>query len=113
MALISVVVPIYNVEAYLEKCINSIINQTFSDLEILLIDDGSTDSSSDICDRYGSMDTRIKVLHKKNGGLSSARNAGIDLSKGDYLCFIDSDDYIDERYIEPDMASAFKGFFKG
>ena len=100
MALISVVVPIYNVEAYLEKCINSIINQTFSDLEILLIDDGSTDSSSDICDRYGSMDTRIKVLHKKNGGLSSARNAGIDLSKGDYLCFIDSDDYIDERYIE-------------
>lgn len=76
---ISVIVPIYNVEKYLKKCIESIINQTYKDLEIILVDDGSTDDSGKICDEYASKDTRIKVIHKVNGGQSSARNAGIDV----------------------------------
>ena len=98
--LISVIVPVYNVEEYVEKCVLSIINQTYKNLEIILVDDGSTDNSGKICDEIAIKDNRIKVIHKKNGGLSDARNVGIDIAKGDYLGFVDSDDYID-----PDMYS--------
>ena len=97
---ISVIVPIYNVEKYLNRCIDSIINQTYENLEIILVDDGSPDDCGKICDEYAKLDKRIKVIHKKNGGLSDARNAGIDVSKGKYLTFIDSDDYIDLDYVE-------------
>ena len=99
-ALISVIVPVYNVEKYIEKCLDSIINQTYKNIEILLIDDGSTDSSGKICDDYSKQDKRIKVFHKENGGLSSARNYGVDKSKGEYLTFIDSDDIIELDYID-------------
>ena len=92
--LISVIVPVYNVEDYLDRCINSIINQTYNNLEIILVDDGSTDSSGKMCDDYALKDDRIKVLHKENGGVSSARNAGLDIASGDYIGFVDSDDYI-------------------
>ena len=96
---ISVVVPIYNVEKYLERCINSIINQTYKNLEIILVDDGSTDNSGKIADKYKKIDSRIKVIHKNNGGLSDARNKGITIASGKYISFIDSDDYIAEDMI--------------
>lgn len=89
----SVIVPVYNVEKYLSKCLVSILNQTYRDFELILVDDGSTDNSSRICDHYESSDDRIKVIHKKNGGSSSARNEGIKYSSGDYIIFMDSDDY--------------------
>lgn len=92
--LISVIVPVYNVEKYLNKCIDSIINQTYKNLEIILVDDGSTDNSGKICDEYAKKDNRIIVIHKENGGLSNARNAGIKNSQGLYTSFVDSDDYI-------------------
>ncbi len=98
--LISAIVPIYNVEAYLERCIKSIIGQTYNNIEILLIDDGSKDNSLEICKRFEKLDKRIRVFHKGNGGLSDARNYGIDRAKGEYLVFIDSDDYIENRYVE-------------
>ena len=98
--LISIVVPIYNVEKYLKQCIDSVINQTYKNLEIILVDDGSTDSCAYICDEYTKKDERIKVIHKKNGGLSDARNVGLDIAKGEYVSFIDSDDYISEDFIE-------------
>lgn len=97
--LISIIVPVYNVELYLEKCIDSILKQTYENIEILIIDDGSTDNSSKICDNYSKRDARIKVVHKDNGGLSSARNAGIGLMSGKYVAFIDSDDWIQDDYI--------------
>ena len=97
---ISVIVPIYNVEKYLKTCIESIINQTYSNIEIILVDDGSPDNCGKICDDYKEKDKRIKVIHKKNGGLSDARNAGIDIATGEYVVFIDSDDYVAENYIE-------------
>jgi len=92
--LISVVIPVYRVEKYLERCVESVINQTYANLEIILIDDGSPDNSGNICDEYAKIDKRIKVIHKKNGGLSDARNVGIENSKGKYITFIDSDDWI-------------------
>lgn len=98
--LISVVVPIYNVENYLERCIKSIVNQTYKNLEIILVDDGSPDRCPDICDEWGKQDSRIKVIHKKNGGLSDARNAGLKLAKGELISFIDSDDWINLRFFE-------------
>lgn len=98
--LISVIVPIYNVENYLVKCIESIINQTYSNLEIILVDDGSHDNCHIICDKYAKKDRRIKVIHKKNGGLSDARNAGLDIATGEYISFIDSDDYISLYFYE-------------
>ncbi|MBO5414736.1 MAG: glycosyltransferase [Bacilli bacterium] len=98
--LLTVIVPVYNVEKYLDTCIKSIINQTYSNLEIILVDDGSKDDSGRICDKYAEKDKRIKVIHKENEGLSEARNLGIKLSKGDYITFVDSDDYIDERMYE-------------
>lgn len=98
--LISIVVPIYNVEKYLKNCIDSIIKQTYTNIEIILVDDGSPDNCGKICDEYKEKDNRIKVIHKQNGGLSDARNAGIDIATGEYIAFIDSDDYIEENYIE-------------
>lgn len=98
--LISVIVPIYNVEKYLDKCVNSILNQTYKNLEIILVDDGSPDNCPKMCDEYAKLDKRIKVIHKENGGLSDARNYGIDLSNGEYLSFVDSDDYVAADYVE-------------
>lgn len=97
---ISVVVPVYNVEAYLEKCIDSILNQTFRDIEVILVNDGSTDRSGYICDEYAKIDKRIKVIHKINEGVSSARNQGISIAKGDYIGFIDSDDIVANNMYE-------------
>ena len=88
--LVSIIVPIYNRELILEKCVDSILNQTYKKLEIILVDDGSPDNCPKICDDYAKKDERIKVIHKKNGGLSSARNAGLEIAKGDYISFIDS-----------------------
>lgn len=93
--LISVIVPIYKVEKYLDKCIKSIINQTYKNLEIFLVDDGSPDRCGEMCNEYAKSDQRIKVIHKKNGGLSDARNAAINIAKGDYIMFVDSDDWIE------------------
>ncbi len=94
MPKISIIVPVYNVENYLKKCLDSIVNQTFKDIEIILINDGSTDNSLNICKEYAKKDHRIRLINKPNGGLSSARNVGIDLSTGEYLGFVDSDDWI-------------------
>lgn len=100
MCEISIIVPVYNVEKYLKKCVDSILNQTFRDFELILVDDGSPDNSGAICDQYAKEDTRVRVIHKENGGLSSARNAGIEDAKGKYLGFVDSDDYIAEDMYE-------------
>ena len=98
--LISIIVPIYNVEDYIKTCVNSIINQTYDNLEIFLIDDGSKDNSSIIIDELSKKDNRIKVIHKENGGVSSARNVGLSEANGKYIVFIDGDDYIENDYIE-------------
>lgn len=95
MRKISIIVPVYQAEKYISKCIESIVNQTYKNLEIILIDDGSTDSSGEICDRYGERDKRIVVVHNPNKGVSAARNCGLDIATGDYITFVDSDDYID------------------
>lgn len=100
MTKISVIVPVYKVEKYIGECINSILAQTFKDFELILVDDGSPDKSGEICDSYAKNDNRIKVFHKKNGGVSSARNFGIDKAVGEWLCFIDSDDTILPTYLE-------------
>ena len=102
---ISVIVPIYNVEQYLRRCIDSIINQTYKNLEIILVDDGSPDNCGQICDDYAKKDTRIKVIHKKNGGLSDARNVGLEVCTGDYISFVDSDDWIELNTYEIMMKS--------
>ena len=99
-ALISIIVPVYNIEVYLDRCIQSIINQTYSNLEIILVDDGSYDGSSVICDEWAKKDARIKTIHKENGGLSDARNKGVDISSGDYIGFVDGDDWIAPEMIE-------------
>lgn len=93
--LISVIVPIYNVEKYLPRCVESLLNQEYKNLEIILVEDGSKDNCYSLCDEYQKKDNRIVVIHKQNGGLSSARNAGLDICKGDYVAFLDSDDYLD------------------
>ena len=98
--LISVIVPVYNVENYLKRCLDSIINQTYQNIEIILIDDGSTDNSGNLCEDYKKIDNRIKVVHKTNGGLSDARNTGIKKAKGKYITFVDSDDYVEYDYVE-------------
>ncbi len=98
--MVSVIVPVYNVEPFLEKCIGSVLAQTMPDFELILVDDGSTDSSGKICDEYLLKDSRIKVIHKPNGGLSSARNAGLDIAQGKYIYFLDSDDYINPVLLE-------------
>lgn len=99
-ALISVIIPVYNVERYLRECVDSVINQTYKNLDIILVDDGSTDSSGQICDEYAKRDDRITVIHKTNSGLSDARNNGLEIAKGKYVYFLDSDDYIAENAIE-------------
>lgn len=98
--LISVVVPIYGVEKYLQRCLDSIAQQTYQNLEIILVDDGSVDNSGKIADEYALKDERMLVIHRENGGLSAARNTGIKAAKGEYITFVDSDDYIDEDYVE-------------
>ena len=97
---ISVIVPIYNVEKYLVECIESVRNQTYSNLEIILVDDGSKDQCAEKCDYYAGIDQRVKVIHKENGGLSSARNAGIEIMTGEFVGFVDSDDYIAQDMYE-------------
>lgn len=97
---VSVIVPIYNVEKFIEKTINSLINQTYDNIEIILVDDGSPDSSPQICDKYSKKDSRIKVIHKNNSGVSYARNTGIKVSSGDYIMFVDGDDYVEPDYVE-------------
>ena len=96
---ISVIVPVYNTEKYLHRCVDSILAQTFTDFELLLIDDGSTDSSGAICDEYAQKDSRVRVFHKENGGVSSARNLGLDKAKGKWVTFVDSDDWIKESFL--------------
>lgn len=98
--MISVVIPVYNVEKYLNECIESVLTQTYTDYEIILVDDGSTDSSGHICDDYMTADSRVRVIHQKNGGLSAARNTGLKEAKGEYIYFLDSDDYIEEYTLE-------------
>ena len=98
--LISVIVPVYNMQDYLETCMNSILGQTYENLEIILVNDGSKDSSPQMCDAFAEKDSRIKVIHKENGGLSSARNAGLDVATGDYIGFVDSDDSIRPNFFE-------------
>lgn len=100
MDLISVIVPVYRVERYLERCVQSILNQTYKNIEIILVDDGSPDNCPEICDRLAGLHSNIRVIHKVNGGASSARNAGIDASNGSYISFIDSDDFVDSEFIE-------------
>ena len=107
-SLISVVVPVYNIEAYLVRCVKSIQDQTYRNLQIILIDDGSTDGSPAICEALAQKDSRIRVLHKKNGGLSSARNAGILLAQGEYIAFVDGDDWIEPKMYESMLSAAIQ-----
>ena len=92
---LSVIVPVYNAEKYLHKCVDSILNQTYRDFELLLVDDGSPDQCGRICDAYAAQDPRVKVIHKPNGGVSEARNVGLDQAKGNYISFIDPDDWVE------------------
>lgn len=100
MELVSIIVPIYKVEEYLDKCVESLVNQTYTDLEIILVDDGSPDNSPKICDAWVEKDERIKVIHKQNGGISDARNEGMKAATGKYIAFVDSDDWVENNYIE-------------
>lgn len=106
--LVSVIVPVYNVEKYLEKCVKSIIAQSYHTLEIILVDDGSTDSSGKLCDAVAVDDERIHVIHKKNGGLSDARNAGLNIANGSFYMFVDSDDYLTKDAVESMLVSAIE-----
>ena len=93
-ALLSIISPVYNVESYLDRCVKSILTQSYHDIELILIDDGSTDGSSALCDKWAAEDSRVKVIHKENGGVSSARNVGLELATGEYLTLIDPDDFL-------------------
>lgn len=106
--LVSVIIPIYNVEKYIRKCVDSIIRQTYKNIEILLVDDSSPDQCPLICDEYAKKDQRITVIHKNNGGLSDARNAGLKIAKGEYVAFVDADDYVDDNFIEILLNTAIK-----
>lgn len=117
--MISIIVPVYNAEAFLRRCIDSILAQSYTDFELLLIDDGSTDGSGTICDDYAVKDSRVRVFHKKNGGVSSARNVGLDNAEGDYITFCDADDYVTESWleaynkaIENDVDFIVQGFYR-
>lgn len=105
--LISIIVPVYNTEKYLDQCIQSVLAQTYTNWELLLIDDGSTDSSGAICDKYAAEDKRIRVFHKENGGVSSARNLGLDNAKGEWITFVDSDDWVDTKWLSNYLQSGF------
>ena len=98
--IVSVIIPIYKVEEYLRECLDSVLSQTYENLEIILVDDGSPDQCGEICDEYATKDSRIKVIHKENGGLSDARNAGLDICTGEYISFIDSDDVVHPQFLE-------------
>ena len=98
--LISVVVPVYKTEAYLRQCVDSLLMQTYPNLEIILVDDGSPDGSGAVCDQYARRDARICVIHQKNGGVSAARNAGVQVATGQYIAFVDSDDWVDPDYVK-------------
>lgn len=104
--MVSVIVPVYKVEKYLKKCVESIRQQSYSNLEIILVDDGSPDKCGQMCDEFAKGDSRIKVLHKKNGGLADARNAGIEKASGEYLLFVDSDDWIHPMLVEKTLYDA-------
>ncbi len=108
-SLISIIVPVYNSKAHLECCVTSILNQSYKQFELLLIDDGSTDGSSELCDELLQKSEKIRVIHKENGGVSSARNAGLDMASGDYIVFVDSDDVISNNYVETFIESSHKG----
>lgn len=108
MKLISVIVPVYKVEKYLDRCISSILNQTYQNLEVILVNDGSPDNCPQMCDAYAKADERIKVIHKKNGGVSTARNTGLEVANGDYIVFVDSDDYIEQDMYEKMLAKAIE-----
>jgi raffinose-raffinose alpha-galactotransferase len=97
--LVSVIIPVFNVEQYIERCVESVINQEYKNIEIILVDDGSTDQSGMLCDELATKDERIHVIHKKNGGLSSARNSGLEHASGEWVTFIDSDDWVTEDYV--------------
>ena len=100
MAEVSVIVPVYQVEQYLRQCLNSILNQTFKDIEVILVDDGSMDNSGKICDEYALQDKRVRVIHQQNSGVAASRNHGLTTATGKYICFVDSDDWIDQKLIE-------------
>lgn len=104
--MLSIIIPVYNTEKYLEKCVDSVLTQTYTDFEIILVDDGSKDKSSIICDKYSSKDARVRVVHKTNGGVSSARNTGLDICRGEYVMFVDSDDWLDPDFCEKLMSKA-------
>lgn len=98
--MVSIIIPVYNVQDYLARCVDSVLTQTYTDLEIILVDDGSIDISGDICDEYALHNARVRVIHKENGGLSDARNAGLDVARGNYVAFIDADDYVHPSFVE-------------
>lgn len=100
MPYISIIVPVYNVEKWLERCILSLVSQSYDNIEIILVDDGSTDNSGSICDKYAALDARIRVIHKQNSGLSGAKNAGLDAAEGDFITFVDSDDFVTTDYVK-------------
>ena len=106
--MLSVIIPVYQAEQVLEKCIDSVLAQSFQDLEIILVDDGSTDRSGVICDNYAKQDSRIKVIHKKNAGVSAARNSGLSLASGEYIAFVDSDDYLEPNMYQSMMDKMLK-----
>ena len=106
--LISVIIPVYKVEPFIHRCVDSILNQTYTNLEIILVDDGSPDRCGEICDEYAEKDSRIRVIHQKNGGLSAARNAGLDICTGEYIAFVDSDDYIETDMYEKMLVAAIE-----
>ena len=95
--LISVIIPVYNSEKFLNRCVDSVLKQSYKELDIILIDDGSSDKSGEMCDQYAQMDKRVRVIHQKNRGVSAARNSGLDVAIGDYCTFVDSDDYIESE----------------
>ncbi len=105
---VSIIIPVYNVEPYLDRCLNSVINQTLKDIEIIVVDDGSTDNSKKIIDRYGQLDERVRIVHQNNQGVSAARNIGLNMAEGEYIGFVDSDDWIDENFYEKLYFSAKK-----
>lgn len=106
--LFSIIIPVYNVEQFLPKCLDSVLEQSYRDLEIIVVNDGSTDGSGPICDEYAKRDNRFRVIHQRNKGIGCARNAGLDLVKGEYICFIDSDDWVEKDYISDFVEQANK-----